>query len=204
MSDSLRPHESVYQRLILHSVAPWGLQRPQCFHLSSHSLRGQLGPQGSSSRHRMAAAPPGFSSRMLWYPPEGRRCAFSSSFLPSRVRKLYPAASHWPWLYHMIKLKESWTENFQMFKLVLEKAEEPEIKLPTSAGSSKKQERPRETSISALLTLPKPLTVWVTVNCGKFWKRWEYQTTWPASWETCMQVRKQQLGLDMEQQTGSK
>ena len=46
--------------------------------------------------------------------------------------------------------------------------------------------------------------VWITVNCGKFWKRWEYQTTWPASWETCMQVKKQQLELDMEQQTGSK
>ena len=42
------------------------------------------------------------------------------------------------------------------------------------------------------------------INCGKFWKRWEYQTTWPASWELCMQVRKQQLELDMEQQTGSK
>ena len=50
----------------------------------------------------------------------------------------------------------------------------------------------------------KPLTVWITTNCGKFWKRWEYQTTWPASWEICMQVRKQQLELDMEQQTGSK
>ena len=50
----------------------------------------------------------------------------------------------------------------------------------------------------------KPLIVWITVNCGKFWKRWEYQTTWSASWETCMQVRKQQLELDMEQQTGSK
>ena len=50
----------------------------------------------------------------------------------------------------------------------------------------------------------KPLTVWITRNCGKFWKRWEYQTTWPASWETYMQVRKQQLELDMEQQTGSK
>ena len=94
--------------------------------------------------------------------------------------------------------------NFQMFKLVLEKAEEPEIKLPTSSGSSKKQESSRETSISALLTMPKPLTVWITINCGKFWKRWKYQTTWPASWETCMQVRKQQLELDMEQQTGSK
>jgi len=46
--------------------------------------------------------------------------------------------------------------------------------------------------------------VWITINCGKFWKRWEYQTTWLASWETYMQVRKQQLELDMEQQTGSK
>ena len=47
-------------------------------------------------------------------------------------------------------------------------------------------------------------TVWITRNCGKFFKRWEYQTTWSASWETYMQVRKQQLELDMEQQTGSK
>ena len=53
-------------------------------------------------------------------------------------------------------------------------------------------------------TLPKPLTVWIATNCGKFFKRWEYQTTLPASWEICMQVRKQQLELDMEQQTGSK
>ena len=53
-------------------------------------------------------------------------------------------------------------------------------------------------------TMPKPLTVWITINCGQFWKRWEYPTTWPASWETCMLVRKQQLELDMEHQTGSK
>ena len=91
-----------------------------------------------------------------------------------------------------------------MFKPVLEKEEEPEIKLPTSDGSSKKQESFWKTSISALLTMLKPLTVWITINCGKFWKRWEYQTTWPASWETCMQVRMQQLELDMKQQTGSK
>ena len=68
----------------------------------------------------------------------------------------------------------------------------------------KKQESSRKTSISALLIIPKPLTVWITINCGKFWERWEYQTTWPSSWEICMQVRKQQLELDMEQQTGSK
>ena len=80
-----------------------------------------------------------------------------------------------------------------MFKLDLEKAEEPEIKLPISIGSLKKQESSRKTSTSALLTMPKPLTVWIRINCGKFLTRWEYQTTWPASWEICMQVRKQQL-----------
>ena len=62
----------------------------------------------------------------------------------------------------------------------------------------------KKKSISALLIMPKPLTVRITINCGKFWKKWEYQTTWPASWETYMQDRKQQLELDMEQQTGSK
>ena len=58
--------------------------------------------------------------------------------------------------------------NSLMFKLVLEKAEETEIKLPTSAGQWKKQESSRKTSISALLTMPKPLTMWITINCGKF------------------------------------
>ena len=94
--------------------------------------------------------------------------------------------------------------NFQMFKLDFEKSEEPEVKLPTSPGLLRKQESSRKTSISASLTMPKPLTVWITINWGKFWKRWEYQTTWPASWEICMQVKKQQLELDMEKQTGSK
>ena len=70
---------------------------------------------------------------------------------------------------------------------------EPEIKLPTPTGSSKKQESSRKTSTSALLTMPKPLTAWITTNYGKFFKRWEYHTTWPASWEICMQVKKQQL-----------
>ena len=59
----------------------------------------------------------------------------------------------------------------------LEKAEEPEIKLSTSIGSSKKQESSRKTSTSVLLIMPKPLTVWITTNCGKFFKRWAYQTT---------------------------
>ena len=92
-----------------------------------------------------------------------------------------------------------------MYKLDLEKAEEPEIKLPTFVVSLKKQESSRKISTSALLTSPKPLTVWISqFVCRKVLKRWEYQTTWPASWEICMQVKKQQLGLDLEQQTGSK
>ena len=91
-----------------------------------------------------------------------------------------------------------------MYNLGLEKAEEPEIKLPTSTGSSKKQESSRKTYTFVLLKTPKLLTVQITTNCGKFFKRWEYQTTWSAFREICMQVKKQQLELDMEQQTGSK
>ena len=67
--------------------------------------------------------------------------------------------------------------NFQMFKLDLEKAEELEVKLPTSIGSPKKQGSSRKACTSALLTMPKPLTVWITTHCGKFFKKWEYQTT---------------------------
>ena len=68
----------------------------------------------------------------------------------------------------------------------------------------KKARVSEKTSISSLLATPKALTVWITINCKQFWKRWEYHTTWPTSWETYMQVRKQKLELDMEQQTGSK
>ena len=93
--------------------------------------------------------------------------------------------------------------NFQMFKLVLEKAEEPEIKLPTSAGSWKKQESPRKTSISALLTMPKPLTVWITINCGNFERDGITRPPdLPLEKPECRSGSK--LELDMEQQTGSK
>ena len=94
--------------------------------------------------------------------------------------------------------------NFWKFKPDLGKAEEPEIMLPTSARSSKKQESWRKTSTSALLTMPKPLTLWLTKNYAKFFKRWVYQTTWPISWEICMRVKREHLELDMEQQTGSR
>ena len=101
-----------------------------------------------------------------------------------------------------------WTMSFQMFKLDLEKEpedlEEPEIKLPTSAGSSKNQESSRKISMSALLTMLKPLTVWITTNCGKFLKCWQYQTTLLPFEKPVMQVKKHQLEMDMEQQIGSK
>ena len=69
------------------------------------------------------------------------------------------------------------TENFQMYKLGFEEAEEPEIKLPTFIGSWRKQGNIRKTSASLLML--KPSTVWITPNCGKFLKRWEYQTILP-------------------------
>ena len=93
--------------------------------------------------------------------------------------------------------------NFQMFKLDLEKAEEPEIKLPTSDWVMEKAREFQRNIYFCCIDYTKAF-VWITTNCGKFWKRWEYQTTWPASWEICMQIKKQQLELDMEQQTGSK
>ena len=100
-------------------------------------------------------------------------------------------------------LSDTWTMNFQMFKLVLAKAEEPEIKLPTSTGSPKKQEFQKNIYF-CFIDYAKALDC---VDHNKLWKilkEMGYQTTWPASWENYMQVRKQQLELDMEQQTGSK
>ena len=94
-----------------------------------------------------------------------------------------------------------WTEKFQMYKLGLAKAEEPEIKLPSLIGSQRKQGNSRKTPTSASLTMLKPLTVWITTKCGKFFKRWGYQTT---SWEIHKEVKKQQLELNMERWTGSK
>ena len=91
-----------------------------------------------------------------------------------------------------------------MFKLVLEKAEEPEIKLPIFAGSLKKQESSRKTSISALFDYAKAFDC---VDHNKLWKilkEMGIPDHRPASWKTCMQVRRQQLELDMEQHTGSK
>ena len=91
-----------------------------------------------------------------------------------------------------------------MFKLVLEKAEEPEIKLPTSIGSWEKQESSRKNIYFCFIDYAKAFDCVDHKKLWKILKRWEYQTTWPASWETYIKVKKQQLKLDMEQQTGTK
>ena len=105
-----------------------------------------------------------------------------------------------------------WPENFQMYKLGLEKAgrgTRDQIAIihwiieKERKSKNKKQNKTKQTT-SASLTMLKPLTVWVTTNCGKFFKRWEYHTTLPVSWETCMWIKKHQLELGMEQLTGSK
>ena len=84
-----------------------------------------------------------------------------------------------------------------MFKLGLEKSEEPEIKLPISSGSLKKREEFQKNIYFCFIDYAKAFDLWMTINYSKFWKRWAYQTIWPASWETWTQVRKQQLELDM-------
>ena len=134
-----------------------------------------------SNGHRTGKGQFSFQSQRLAIPKNVQTTAYlhSSQKLANQCSKFFK------WGFN-----STLTESFQMFKLDLEKEEEPEIKLPTSAGSSKKQESSRETSTSALLSTPKPLTVWMTMKCGKLFKRWEYETTLPASWEIFIQVKK--------------
>ena len=150
----------------------------------SHSLR----PHESQHARPPCPSPtPGVHSNSC---PSSQWChpAMSSSVVPF---------SSCPQSLPMLKILQARLQQYMNCELPavqagLEKAEEPEIKLSTSTGSSEKQESFRKTSISALFTMPKLLTVWITKSCGQFWKRWKYQTTWPASWENYMQVRKQQ------------
>ena len=131
-------------------------------------------------------------SRQIWktqqWPQDGKR----SVFLPITKKDNAKECSN----YYTISLisnnskgskfskwgfTSTWTDSFQMYKLDLEMAEESEIKLPTSLGSYKNRESSAQTTTSALLTIPQPLIVCTTRNCGKFLKRWEHQTTLPAS-----------------------
>ena len=113
-----------------------------------------------SSGHRTGKGQFSFQSQRKAMPKNAQTTAqlHSSHMLVKQCSKFFkPGVSN------------TWTMNSLMFKLVLEKAEEPEIKLPTSTGSWKKEESFRKTSVSALLTMPKPLTAWITISCGKFW-----------------------------------
>ena len=94
-----------------------------------------------------------------------------------------------------------WTVNFQMFKLDLEKAEDPD-QVAIIRWIIKKAREYQKNIYFCFIDYIKAF-VWITTNSGKFLKRWEHKTTWPASWEICIQVKKQQLELDMKQQTGS-
>ena len=86
-----------------------------------------------------------------------------------------------------------------MFKAGFRKGGGTRDQIANICWSIKKAREFQKNIYFAFLTTPKPLTVWITTNCGKFYKRWEYQATWPAFWDICMQVKKQQLELDMEQ-----
>ena len=94
--------------------------------------------------------------------------------------------------------------NFQMFKLVLEKAGEPEIKWPTFAGSSKKQESSRKNIYFCIIDYAKAFDCVDHNKLENYERDGNPRLPEPASWETCMEAKKQQLELDMEQQTGSK
>ena len=93
--------------------------------------------------------------------------------------------------------------NIWKFKLVLDKAETRD-QIANMHCIIEKEREFQKNICFCFIDYAKDSDCVITTNCVKFWKRWEYQTTWPASWDTCMQVRKQQLELDMEQQTGSK
>ena len=112
------------------------------------------------------------SSILVWRIPWREETGRLQSMGSQRVRHNWATSlTHSHASKVMLKILQVWLQqyvNFQMFKLVLEKAEEPEIKLQKSAGSSKKQGSSRKTSISPLLTMPKPSTVWITANCWKF------------------------------------
>ena len=109
----------------------------------------------------------------------------------------------------MLKILQAWLQHYMNLELLdiqadLEKTEEPQIKLPTSTGSLKKQERVPEKHLLLPFWLYQNLWLYGIQQTGKFFKRWQCQTTWPVSWEICMQLRKQHWELGMEQQTGSK
>ena len=129
--------------------------------------------------------------------------------MPKNVQTTYTVALIWHSSKVMLKILQASLQQYVNWEL-------PDVRAGFRKGRGtrdqianirwiiEKARKFQETSTSTSLTMLKPLTMWITINCGKFFKRWKYQTTLLASWEICMQVKKQQLELDMEQQTGFK
>ena len=149
-----------------------------------------------------------FGTPCFFYNPTyvGNLISGSSAFSKSSLNiwKFMVHASKVMLKFSKLGFNGMWTKNFQMYKLDLQKAEEPWSNCQYLLDRSISRGFQKKTSTSASLTMLKPLTVWIPINCGKLWKIWAYQTTLPATWETCLQVEKQQLEPDMEQQTASK
>ena len=143
-------------------------------------------------------SPPSWNSLSL-----PQRKARSKNVQTTAQLHLYHTLAKWCSKFSEPGFNSTWTMNFQIFKLDLEKAEEPEIKLSASIGSSKKQESSRK-HLLMLYLLCQSLWLYGSQQTGKFWKRWEYQPILPTSSEICMRVKKQQLEPGMEQWTGSK
>ena len=131
----------------------------------------------------------GHRSRKGQFSFQSQRRAMPKNFQTTAQLHSFHMLAKWCSKSSKLDFNSVWTKSFQIYNLDLEKVEEPEIKLPTTIGSHKKQEKSRKTSTSASLATLKPLTLWITVNCGKFFKRWEKQTTLPASWQTCCSSR---------------
>ena len=140
------------------------------------------------------------------YVSKSGKASFHSISKEGKLQRMFNVL--YSWAHMLVRLcsksfklsfNSAWTENFQMYKLDLEMTGEP-----TFVASLRKQESSRKTSTSASLTTLKPLTMWITTNCGKILQRWEYQTTLPVPGETCLWVKKEQLEPDMEQLTDSK
>ena len=108
---------------------------------------------------------------------QSQRRAMSKNVLTTAQLHLFHMLARLCWKSFKLGFSSTWTEKFQMYKLGLEKAEEPEVKVPKFIKSWRKQGSSWKTSTSASLTTLTPLMVWITTNCGKFLKRWEYQTT---------------------------
>ena len=135
----------------------------------------------------------------LWDPSVANQASLSMEFSRQEYWSRWPFPSPGPWFeLSWYRLQQYVNRELPDVQAGFRKGRGTRDQIAIITLDHWKSKRLPEKHISALLTMPKPLTVWITVNCGKFWKRWEYQTTWFTSWETYMQVRKQQLELDME------